>query len=170
MARRVRYAKRLELSRASARARASLAGVALALRALARATGRAVHPADLVFRADAKPQLAGAAAADFSIAHSGPFVGCAAVCGGAVGFDLEYGAAAHLRSWVAREAVVKAAGLGVRALRDVELTPAGARCRGEQWHGLALALFPGAAACAMTRAPVRAVHVQAVPLVELFAP
>lgn len=173
LALRLPYAKRLEVSATSARAHASLAGVALALRALARATGGTVRPADLRFGAEEKPQLArgaGAACADFSIAHSGPFVGCAALRAGPVGFDLEFGSDGRLESWVAREAVVKAAGLGVRSINEVELTGGGARCRGEEWHALALAQFPGAAACVMTRAPVRALEVQSVPLAELFAP
>ena len=75
----------------------------------------------------------------------------------------------RLREWVAREAVVKAAGLGVRGLQEVELSCAGATCRGEAWHARPLGYFPGAAACAMTSAPVREVFAQAVPLAELFA-
>ena len=168
LAARLPYPKRLAVSGASAAARASLAGVALALRALARATGRVVPPAELVFRADEKPRLEGCAA-DFSIAHSGPYVGCAALCGGEVGLDLEFGSDARLENWVAREAVVKAAGLGVRALNEVRFTAAGAHCRGATWHARTLAQFPGAAACAMTSVPVQAVMAAAVPLAELFA-
>jgi len=167
LAARLPYLKRLAVSGASEAARASLAGVALALRALARATGRPVEAAELSFGTDEKPQLEGRVA-DFSIAHSGPYVGCAALREGRVGLDLEFGSDPRLESWVAREAVVKAAGLGVRALNEVQLTAAGAHCRGASWHARALAQFPGAAACAMTSIPVQAVVAAAVPLAELF--
>lgn len=168
---RLPYGKRLGLGGGEP-ARASLAGVALALRALARVSGRTVQPRELRFGREAKPLLAAQAAGehcDFSISHSGPFVGCAALAGGRVGFDLEFGEEPRLGDWVAREAVVKAAGFGVRALREVELTSAGATCRGEAWHAQRLGHFPGAAACVMSSAPVRAVLAQAVPLAELFA-
>lgn len=168
LAARLPYRKRLAVSGASEAARASLAGVALALRALARATGRPVEAAELAFGADEKPQLAGGAA-DFSIAHSGPYVGCVALRGGQVGLDLEFGSDARLQNWVAREAVVKAAGLGVRALNEVRFTAAGAHCRGATWHARTLAQFPGAVACTMTSVPLQAVVAAAVPLAELFA-
>ena len=168
LAARLPYLKRLAVSGAAEQARASLAGVALALRALARATGRPVPPAELVFGSEEKPQLAGSAA-DFSIAHSGPYVGCAALRGGRVGLDLEFGSDARLHNWVAREAVVKAAGLGLRAVYEVQLSAAGAYCRGATWHARALPQFPGAVACAMTSVPVQVVVAAAVPLAELFA-
>ena len=60
--------------------------------------------------------------ADFSIAHSANLVGCAALRGAQVGFDLEQGTDRRLENWVAREAVVKAAGLGVRAMGEVALS------------------------------------------------
>ncbi len=170
---RLPYLKRLSLGRGQA-ARASLAGVALALRALARLRGAPVQPRELTFSTQAKPQLAGPGGAppawDFSISHSGPFVGCAALGGAQVGFDLEFGSDARLPEWVAREAVVKAAGLGVRALREVQLTAAGATCRGARWHARTLEHFPGAAACLMTSTAVRELVVRVVPLAELFGP
>jgi len=168
LAARLPYLKRLAVAGASEAARASLAGVALALRALTRVTGRPVCAAELVFAAHEKPQLPGGAA-DFSIAHSVPFVGCAALRGGRVGLDLEFGDDARLADWVAREAVVKAAGLGVRAVNEVRITAAGAHCRGATWHARPLTQFPGAAACAMTSVAVQAVVAAAVPLAELFA-
>ena len=73
------YLKRLSVASGSAAARASLAGIALALRALAAVLGRPVAVAELVFAADAKPRLDADAAVDFSIAHSGSLVGCAAL-------------------------------------------------------------------------------------------
>jgi phosphopantetheinyl transferase len=169
LAARLPYLKRLALSGASEAAHASLAGVALALRALARATGRTVAAAELIFESERKPRLAAAGAADFSIAHSGPYVGCAALPAARVGLDLEFGGTPRLTEWVAREAAVKAAGLGVRALSEVELTEGGARCRGECWYARVLAEFPGAAACAMASVPMRALEARAVPLAELFA-
>lgn len=170
LAARLPYLKRLAVCGGEA-ARASLAGVALALTALARVTGRPVQPRELEFARDSKPQLAGGAGAacDFSISHSGPFVGCAALTGGRVGFDVECGVAPRLTDWVAREAVVKAAGLGVRALSGVKLTADGATLRGESWYARPLDHFPGAAACVMTSTPVAEVVVRAVRLAELFA-
>ncbi len=169
------YLKRLAVSSGTDRAHATLAGVALALRALTRALGREVRASELLFVTDEKPRLASSAeparaAADFSIAHSGPYVGCAALRGGRVGLDVELGSDAHLGNWVAREAVVKAAGLGVRAVKDVELNGADARCRGEHWHARRLEQFAGAVACAMTSVAVAAVEARSVTLAELFAP
>ncbi|MGN6454060.1 MAG: hypothetical protein ACTHL7_13480, partial [Steroidobacteraceae bacterium] len=74
--------------------RASLAGIALALRALRQLFGRAVEPGEIVFQQGEKPRLAAPAAlvagdsshvrartarwkeagADFSISHAGPWV------------------------------------------------------------------------------------------------
>lgn len=165
------YLKRLAVSSGSERAHATLAGVALALRALTHALGRNVLASELIFAADEKPRLASPAAraaADFSIAHSGPHVGCAALRDARVGLDVEVGSDAHLENWVAREAVVKAAGLGVRAVKDVELNGAGARCRSEHWHARRLDQFAGAVACVMTSVTIVAVQARPVPLAELF--
>jgi phosphopantetheinyl transferase len=172
---RLPYLKRLAVCSGTERAQATLAGVALALRALTRILGRNVHASELIFAPDEKPRLASPAereraAADFSIAHSGPHVGCAGLRGARVGLDVEVGSDAHLENWVAREAVVKAAGLGVRAVRDVELNGAGARCRDEHWHARRLDQFAGAVACVMTSVAILAVEAQPVPLAELFHP
>jgi phosphopantetheinyl transferase len=176
LAARLPYLKRLAVSARSERAHCTLAGVALALRALSRALGREVHTSELMFAPEEKPQLASAAGgahtrgtADFSVAHSGPLVGCAALRGARVGLDLELGSDARLHNWVAREAVVKAAGFGMRAVSEVELSGTGARCRGEHWHARRLDDFPGAAACVMTSVAVVAVEARQVPLAELFA-
>src|SRR5580700_3676407 len=94
------YAKRLALQGDADAAHASLAGIALAVRTLARLRGAAVLPAELVFAGRQKPRLArlatrqGAQAAqlapsfhaDFSISHSGSWVGCAAMLSAHVGF------------------------------------------------------------------------------------
>jgi hypothetical protein len=169
LAARLPYLKRLSLASRTDAARASLAGIALALRALATLLGRAVMVSEIAFAQDAKPQLgAGGAAADFSIAHSGALVGCAAVRGGQVGFDVEQGTDEHLRNWVAREATVKAAGIGMRAVNEVTLARGGALCRGRRWHGRTLDLFPGATACVMTSIQVAQVQVRPLALADLF--
>jgi phosphopantetheinyl transferase len=166
---RLPYARRLALSGSSEAAHASLAGIALALRALRQLLGRAVTPSEIAFAHGEKPRLAHCADADFSISHSGPWVGCAALRCGRVGFDLEMGTEARIATWVAREAALKACGAGIRALRAVRLDADGARCGGEHWHGRALRLFPGAAACVMTSPAVCAVESHALSLSELFA-
>ena len=164
------YLKRLSVGSGTDAARASLAGIALALRALGTLLGRPVAVSEIVFAQDAKPQLGDArAAADFSIAHSGALVGCAALRGAQVGFDVEQGTDAHLGNWVAREATVKAAGVGMRAAGEVTLAPGVALCRGTRWYARALDVFPGATACVMTSIELAAVQVRAFTLAELFA-
>jgi phosphopantetheinyl transferase len=167
---RLRYGKRLASAGEGAAARATLAGIALALHALARLTGHAVAPGELLFGRGTKPRLADAGATpDFSISHAGPWVGCAAVRRGRVGFDVELGTDARIREWVACEAALKGAGVGVAALAEVELSARAARCRGTRWHAQRPRLFAGAAACVMTDAILPRLTAHAVPLGELFA-
>ncbi|MBV8306682.1 MAG: hypothetical protein JO274_04315, partial [Gammaproteobacteria bacterium] len=88
------YARRLALRRRSSTGRASLAGIALALRALSELLGRNVRADEIVFAHGEKPRLARPLAlavgasrlplpratlcedvtiqADFSISHTGP--------------------------------------------------------------------------------------------------
>jgi phosphopantetheinyl transferase len=169
LAARLPYGKRLATSADSPGARASLAGIALALRALSALTGRAVGPGEIVFAQGAKPRLAHACP-DFSISHSGPWVGCAAVRCGRVGFDVEMGSGERIASFVAREAALKACGAGIRALREVRLSAGRASCRGELMYAHALQLFPGAAACVMTSLAVPELGAHALSPAELFAP
>jgi hypothetical protein len=192
LAARLPYARRLATYRATVRAQASLAGIALALRALAQLLRRAVAPGEIVFALGEKPCLAAepplaaavggtprevrrasrAAGPDFSIAHAGPWVACAAVGRGRVGLDVELGTEARIADWVVREAALKATGEGLRALRDVrELEWRGADLcwRGERWHLRRLDLFPGASACVLTSSAPPTVEVRAVTLAELFA-
>jgi phosphopantetheinyl transferase len=176
------YGRRLAMSADSPGARASLAGIALALRALSALTGRTPAPGEIVFAPGAKPRLAPCAARaapaderralcpDFSISHSGPWVGCAAVRLGRVGFDVEMGSGERIASFVAREAALKACGAGIGALREVHLSAGRASCRGELMHAQALQLFPGAAACVMTSLALPALATRALSLDELFAP
>jgi phosphopantetheinyl transferase len=126
---RLPYAKRLDLERREAGARsASLAGIWLALEGAARLRGRAVDVTSLRFPADGKPYLEGGP--HFSISHGLQHV-AAAVCESVeIGLDLEDAdpvsgdsseARQKLQRWTATEAVLKAAGRGLREARSVEL-------------------------------------------------
>jgi hypothetical protein len=184
------YVRRLAARSAAAQARASLAGIALALRALAQLLGRAVAVTEIVFAEGQKPRLAEreaasvqlgsgalhalvpAARADFSISHSGPWVGCAAVGHGRIGLDVEMGTEARIADWVVREATLKASGEGLRALgavRELATSASRLRWREESWHVRRLDVFPGASACVVSSLPVHTVDARAVPLEELFA-
>jgi phosphopantetheinyl transferase len=123
------YAKRLDLERRDPGARrASLAGLWLALEGAARLRGCEVDVASLRFPADGKPYLEGGP--HFSISHSPQHV-AAAVCESVeIGLDLEevdagsgdsLAARQKLQRWTATEAVLKAAGRGLREARSVEL-------------------------------------------------
>jgi hypothetical protein len=118
------YGKRLELeSRPRAARDASLRGIALAVAAMRAIHSGRVSPGDLRFPQDGKPHVPGAP--DFSIAHAGDWVGCAVAEQGAVGFDVEMCttdvSSADLTRWTAIEAVLKAAGAGLRHARRVEV-------------------------------------------------
>jgi hypothetical protein len=177
---RLPYARRLAAAADRDTRRASLAGVALALQALARLAGRSVRPGELVFRRGEKPRLAvdahafgDGAGPDFSISHSGPWAGCAAVGCGQVGFDIELGTDARRTHWVVREALLKATGEGLRALEDTRAlvpTAAGVSWRGVWWHLARLRAFTGAAACVVSSRPLRAIESRFSTLEELFAP
>ena len=182
------------LRAAGAPQRASLAGIALALRALTRVLGRRVHAGELVFAAGCKPRLAQeseplAAAAgsaplavagpreseppDFSISHAASWVGCAALGRGRVGFDVEAQRAPRSADWVVCEALLKATGAGIGAAREVSALDVRADCvdwRGERWHVRRLDVFAGACACLVSSIAVRQLQVQAIALTELFDP
>jgi 4'-phosphopantetheinyl transferase len=171
---RLPYVRRLASGGAGASQRASLAGVALALRALARHLGRAVRAGEIAFARGEKPRLAPAAGAtaDFSISHSGPWVACAALARGTVGLDVELGTDARRAQWVLREALLKATGAGLRALAETRaLPPHAARLywRGKWWHIARLQMFAGAAACVVSSRPLRAIEIYNTALGELFA-
>jgi hypothetical protein len=193
LATRLPYVRRLAANSGSAAARASLAGMALALRALGLILGRRVAMGEIVMAAGEKPRLAtprstaGSAPAaqahgpdavagrdwpDFSISHSGPWVGCAAVARGRVGLDIEMGTDVRVAGWVVREAVLKATGAGLRAageVRGLELREAEVQWHGELWHLRRLDQFPGASACVWSSRALTAVDAHAVQLAELFA-
>ena len=137
----------------------------------------------MVFAQGAKPRLGYGCAAraahpderrtlgpDFSISHSGPWVGCAAIKCGRVGFDVEMGSGQRIATFVAREAALKACGAGIGAWREVRLSGGRASCRGELLYAHALRLFAGAAACVMTSFAAPELTVRALSLEELFAP
>lgn len=158
------------------------------MRALSRVLQRAVQAGELAFVEGHKPYLrvpravgcAGAAttqpkpcAADFSISHSGPWVGCAALPCGQIGFDIEEGADAGSREWVLREAALKATGEGLRALaaaRALEAQADVVRWRDAAWHVRRLEVFAGAAACILSSVPIAKLETRAVPLADVFAP
>ncbi|MCZ8130726.1 MAG: 4'-phosphopantetheinyl transferase superfamily protein [Steroidobacteraceae bacterium] len=138
---------------------ATLAGVALLMRAL-RDAGRMVGLEELEYPPGGKPRLR--AGPDFSIAHApaaggGRLVACVLATGMRVGLDLEPRGSARpdqLRlvldagereavadgrldattAWVMKEAVLKAAGRGASFARDVALQGHVAMHDGVLWH------------------------------------
>jgi hypothetical protein len=122
------YARRLELGRRDTDARRdSLAALALTLLALERLTGRAVAAGELTFPGDGgKPFLPGGPR--FSWSHCTGRVACIASQRADPGLDLEalpLAAPADTRRrllrWTATEAVLKAAGRGLRDAAEVQL-------------------------------------------------
>jgi 4'-phosphopantetheinyl transferase len=181
------YAKRLATDAQEIEGRQTLAGVSLARRALSALLGRDVAPREFVFPDRGKPHVPGAP--DFSIAHSGPWVGCAVVATGRVGFDVEcerpgieqtirllcspeeaalLTPQTALARWVATEAALKAHGASVHEAQRVEFRGRQAFFRGEPLYRMDVDVFEGAAACVMTSQPVRAVEVLQVPVEALF--
>ena len=108
---------------------------------------------------------------DFSISHAGVWVACAALTGGRVGLDVEIGTDERIAQWVLREAMLKASGEGLRALREVQdLAVHGGRVRrgGESWHVQRLGGFDGASACIVCSREVAALENHALSPAELF--
>jgi phosphopantetheinyl transferase len=129
---RLSYAKRLELGRRDERdRRASLAGIALVLAGASRLRGCGVGAGELRFPADGRPTLNGGPW--FSVSHGSATVAAALSEDVPLGFDLEDTQSAqpasttggrNLARWTATEAVLKAAGRGLREMRDVVLDEA----------------------------------------------
>ena len=189
---RLPYARRLALGSGSAAAHASIAGIALALRALTRLLGRRVHAGEILFSPGEKPRLAPSTAlaaegtrlahrggaphiergaADFSIAHADPWVACAALARGRVGLDIEIGTDERITDWVLREAALKASGAGLRALHDVQdvcVHEGRLAWRGELWYVRRPAGFTDASACIVFTHEIAAVESHALTLAELF--
>jgi phosphopantetheinyl transferase len=181
------YAKRLLVGAQGPDGHKTLAGVSLARRALAAIMGHEVAARDFMFPDGGKPYVPGAV--DFSIAHSGPWVGCAVAASGRIGFDVECQRpgieqtvrllvspveAPHLtprsalERWVATEAALKAFGASLREASAVEFRGAHAFFRGEPLYRGEVDVFTDAAACVMTSQRASCVDVREVPLSELF--
>jgi phosphopantetheinyl transferase len=126
---RLPYAWRLTLERRVPAAReASLAGLSLVLEGIARLRGERVSPSDLIFPVDGKPCLEGGPY--FSVSHGRTHVAVALCEECEVGFDLEEvdvtaadadESLGRLAQWTATEAVLKAAGRGLREAKSVKL-------------------------------------------------
>lgn len=141
------YAWRLQLERRAPEARlASLAGVALMLCAATRLQGATPAVRDLSRDAEGKPRLA--AGPHFSISHGVTRVAAIVTRGCEVGLDLETVVATsdphELRRWTATESGLKAAGLGLRAVGEVQLAPTGeeAVVRGRRYRVMPAQLAP----------------------------
>jgi len=189
--RRLSYARRLALRAMRSESRASLAGIALALRALSALLGRMIEPREIVFAQGEKPRLAVPAAlaagespaartqtarcdeasADFSISHAGPWAACAAQPRGRVGLDLEMGTEPRIADWVVWEAALKASGEGLRAFKEIEDLAMHAHrlhWRGDTWHVRRLQGFEGACACLVSSLELHEVETHKIELAELF--
>ena len=124
------YAHRLRLEgRGGPQRQASLAGLALVLLGAERLAGRPFAPREFDFPLDLKPSLTDGP--QFSVSHSARHVACCVVPGVDCGLDIEdvpfAATAAHidpLRRWTATEALLKAAGRGVRDVREARVDAA----------------------------------------------
>jgi hypothetical protein len=126
------YARRLQLEgHDDARRDASLAGIALALFGAEKIAGLGFAPRDFSFPLDQKPTLR--AGPEFSVSHSVRNVACCVIDSVACGLDVEdlradadADGAAKLQRWTATEALLKAAGRGIRAVDQVAVDATGA--------------------------------------------
>jgi hypothetical protein len=169
---RLPYARRLELGRRDPPSRyASLAGLALVMRGVEILRGGPCDAGQLRFPPGGKPQLP--QGPSFSISHGGTRVGAAVSEEGEVGFDLEEvdaasqvacAATARLERWTATEAVLKAAGRGLRDARAVELGEwlQQGRVGGASFHLRPVTIAPGVVAYLATVSPVTSVPVEEV--------
>jgi phosphopantetheinyl transferase len=168
------YARRSQLPVDPAARARSLLGIALALRALTAMLGREVGPAELVFDSQCKPRLRagglrGEGAPDFSIAHAGRHVAVATRRSGCIGLDLEDNGdalrptlGARLSAWIAREAVLKAAGLGLRDSARVVLQGDGsASLDGSPFELRELHFAPDCQVCVASDASLQQIEIQA---------
>lgn len=144
----------------------SVLGIAL-LASVLRARGLAFDPGALEYPVRGKPRLRDAP--EFSIAHADGLVACAVSVRGRVGLDLERRGAVRLEqlrlvldateragvasraldatdAWVMKEAVAKAAGRGIEAIRGVALRGAWAALDGDAFALLRVDLAPTHAA------------------------
>lgn len=166
------YAKRFELGRRDPPVRqASLAGISLALRGIALLRGRPADAGQLRFPAGGKPYLPGGPT--FSVSHGRGRVGVAVSADAGVGFDLEEfepaspeapATRARLVRWTATEAVLKAAGRGLRDARAVEIDESqqAGRVGGASFHLLSVAIADDVVAHLATVTPVTSAAVEEV--------
>lgn len=148
---RLPYARRLELERRKASARAaSLHALELLRFGVEHLRGHALEMPALRYPDGGKPALAGGPY--FSTSHSGTRVVVALSEQCEVGIDIEDLAAAadadRLGRWTAVEATLKAAGSGLRRASEVRLAPdlASARLGSEEYRLQRVALVPGCVA------------------------
>lgn len=161
---RLPYARRLELERRDPRARgASLLGLGLVLDGLAGVRGRAVDVRELQFPQGGKPRCAGGES--FSVSHTARRVAVAVSGDCEVGIDVEDldaqcdpgpDARQKLEHWTAVEAVLKAAAVGLRHAREVQVdrTAMHARFGDREFFVRPLDLGPGVVAHLATTGPV----------------
>jgi phosphopantetheinyl transferase len=161
--RRLPYARRLELERRDPPSRrASLVALGLALDGLSSVRGRAVEARELRFPLGGKPRCAGGES--FSISHSARWTAVAVSGDCEVGIDVEElgvpgdagrDARLTLEHWTAVEAVLKAAAVGLRRAREVQIDRAALRARlGDREYFLRpLQLGPGMVAHLATTEP-----------------
>jgi hypothetical protein len=156
------YARRLQLEGRSGTQRdASLTGIALALLGAEKTVGRCFAPRDISFPPDQRPALR--AGPVFSVSHSARHVACCVIEGFACGIDIEdlpldidVAGAEKLLRWTATEAVLKAAGRGIRAVDQVAVDTAGAFgvVGAERYELQSLTVMPGATGHVATRGRV----------------
>ncbi|MEO7775708.1 MAG: hypothetical protein ABIT61_13715 [Steroidobacteraceae bacterium] len=156
------YARRSQLPADPAARARTLLGIALALRGLTALLDRSVGPAELIFETDRKPRIAGA---DFSVAHAGRHVAVVLRRAGCVGIDLEDGGDAdhpklggRLSAWITREAVLKAAGLGLRDSARVLLQANGATLDGKPFELRELHFAPDCQVCVASDGPLHKIE------------
>jgi len=145
------YARRLELERREPGARrASLAGLGLVLMAASRLTRQEFPSRAFTFPQEGKPRLVGGPF--FSISHSLSRLACVVCADTDCGIDIEdlqepveATALTKLQRWTATEAALKAAGLGLRAAKEVEIatTLRSAFIRSERYELQAVDIVPG---------------------------
>lgn len=166
---RLPYARRLALERRDERDRLlSLAGLWLVLEGASRVLGRPVAASELRFPEGGKPHLA--TGPPFSVSHGGTRVAAAVSESPEIGLDLEEvgtaragapGDRARLARWTATEAVLKAAGRGLRDAQDVELdvSLAAGTLRGTGYRLTSVPIAESVIAHLASRGPVEQVAV-----------
>lgn len=166
---RLPYARRLELERRDESSRgASLAALGLVLKGLSQLRGRPVRADELHFPQGGKPYCDGGEC--FSVSHTSRRVAVALSRDCEVGVDVEEldtaagldaVARGKLAQWTATEAVLKAAGLGLRHAGDVALDLGAGRASlaGRGFFLRRLPLGPEVIAHLATAGPVESVRI-----------